>query len=109
MDTNFRVFALLILVGTASSPVRAMGEDYELDYQSSQAVFRAIEACKSDGCDLNAYRFSVKRGTSGTEVTLVGRQLSANELFTGDEEHVTERHYLIDLPGRKLIRKWYGK
>jgi hypothetical protein len=48
--------------GSAASSARAADYDYEVDFQSSQAILRAIEACRADKCDLNTYRLSATGG-----------------------------------------------
>lgn len=109
MNANFTALAFLFFAGVISSSVNAVGIDNDLDYRSSQAIVRAIEACKADGCYLNTYRFTVRKKKDGTEVVMLGKQMSADNLFSGNDEYVTERHYLVDLAGQNVVRKWYGK
>jgi hypothetical protein len=109
LDVHFRPIAFSLLTGFAVSSAHAADYDYEVDFQSSQAILRAIEACRADKCDLSTYRLSTRRVGDGTEVILLGKEISAEQLFAGDYDDVLERHYLIDASGKTLIRRWFGK
>lgn len=109
MDANFRILALALLAGVASTSACATDHDYNVDFPSSQAILRAIEACRSEKCDLSKYQFSTEHVANGIVVSFMPKDITAEQLFAGDYENVTERHYLIDRTGRAIVKRWYGK
>jgi hypothetical protein len=109
MNAGMPIFAFSLLAGVSSTSVRATDHDYHVDFPSSQAILRAIEACRSEKCDLSKYQFSTEHVANGIVVSFMPKDITAEQLFAGDYEDVTERHYLIDPAGRAIVKRWYGK
>lgn len=109
MDARFRIFAFSLLAGVASTSACARDQNHKVDFMSSQAIFRAIEACRSEKCDLSTYQISTRHVSNGLIVSFMPKDISAEQLFAGDYPDVTERHYLIDASGKNVLRRWYGK
>lgn len=105
LRTAMYAFSMLIFL-----PLSANGHDSSYDYARSQALFAAVNACKSDGCDLRDYRFFVRERKGEIEVVFLGRSAdSAEALFSGKYENVLERHFFFDGTGTRLLRRGYGK
>jgi hypothetical protein len=51
----------------------------------------------------------VRKKKDGIEIVFLGRTPDAKQLFSGEYDHVTERHYLVEKTGTAILRKWYGK
>lgn len=109
MKARFRIFALSLLAGAGSISARSTDHDYSVDFPSSQAILRAIEACRSETCDLSKYQFSTEHVANGIVVSFMPKDITAEQLFAGDYEDVTERHHLIDATGKNIVKRWYGK
>lgn len=107
MRIRFRVFGFIVITSLIGPSDAEEGAN---DYARSQAVFAAIDACKSDRCNLRDYLSSVKEREGEIEVVFVGRSAeSAESLFSGRYEDVIERHFFFDATGTKLLRRGYGK
>jgi hypothetical protein len=86
-----------------------ISDEYEPGFEVSQAIYLAIDACKADGCDIHGSQMIVRKKKDGIEIVFLGRTPDAKQLFSGEYDHVTERHYLVEKTGTAILRKWYGK
>lgn len=86
-----------------------ISDEYEPGFEVSQAIYLAIDACKTDGCDIHGSQMIVRKKKDGIEIVFLGRTPDAKQLFSGEYDNVTERHYLVEKTGTAILRKWYGK